>query len=117
MPRLASAPKAPPADDEVLATIHKAEAAFSDNHLAMARLDAMQAVTASGHAQPTIRARAHVIMGKVELASEQFPQAAESFKRALALDPGNALAKRGLERAQEAQGVRNGALDSAGSKR
>ena len=119
MPRLASAPKAPPAEDEVLATIHKAEAAFSSNHLAMARLEAMQAVTASGHAQPAIRARAHVIMGKVELASEQFAQAAESFKRALAIDPGNALATKGLLRTQEAQGAGNGALDStaAGSKR
>jgi hypothetical protein len=41
-------------------------------------------------------------MGKVELASEQFAEAERTFSKALAIDPGNPLARKGKQRAQEA---------------
>jgi serine/threonine protein kinase len=87
--------------EEVLAEINKAEAAFSSNRMATARIAASQAVAASKNASTPIKVRAHIIMGKVELAAEQFAQAEQSFSRALALDPDSALARKGLERARE----------------
>ena len=87
--------------EDALTAIRKAEAAFSDNHMATARIAATQAVAASRNASASLKARAHIIMGKVELASEQFGRAEEAFTRALALDPQNALARKGLQRAQE----------------
>jgi Tfp pilus assembly protein PilF len=87
--------------EEASAAIGKAETAFSNNRMATARLAATQAVAASKDASTAVKVRAHIIMGKVELAAEQFVQAEQSFNRALALDPDNALARKGLQRAQE----------------
>jgi cytochrome c-type biogenesis protein CcmH/NrfG len=46
--------------------------------------------------------RAHIIMGKVELASERFPEAERAFDRALAIAPDNPVALKGKERARDA---------------
>jgi serine/threonine protein kinase len=104
----AKEPPAPPptpepaaSPEEAMAAIKKAEAAFSDNHLATARVEATQAVAASKGMPIPVQVRALVIMGKVQLASEQLVEAQSTFSRALALDPGNALARKGLQRAQE----------------
>ena len=94
-------PESPASSDEALAAISKAEAAFSSNRMATARIAATQAVTASRNASTAVKVRAHIIMGKVELAAEQFAQAEQSFGRALDLDPSSALARKGLERARE----------------
>jgi serine/threonine protein kinase len=99
--------------EEVLAAIRKAEAAFSDNHLATARMAAAQAVAASAKASNPIKARANIILGKVELASEQYPRAEEAFTRALAFEPQNALARKGLERARESTARESAARESA----
>jgi serine/threonine protein kinase len=88
-------------DEALLAIIGKAETAFSSGRLATARLTATQAVESLGKAPPALKARAYVVMGKVELASEQFAEAERTFARALAVDPGNPLARKGKERAQE----------------
>jgi cytochrome c-type biogenesis protein CcmH/NrfG len=88
-------------DEDAAAALAKAEVAFSDGHLATARLAATQAVAASGNAPAPLRVRSHIIMGKVELASERFAEAERAFDRALAIDPKNAVARKGKERAHE----------------
>jgi Tfp pilus assembly protein PilF len=82
--------------------IAKAEAAFGDGRLATARIAATEAVAAARKATPSLKARAFVILGKVELASEEFAEAAKSFDRALAIDPNHPVARKGKERAQDA---------------
>jgi cytochrome c-type biogenesis protein CcmH/NrfG len=90
-------------DDEVAAAaLAKAEVAFSGGHMATARIAATQAVAASGRSPAPLQVRSHIIMGKVELASERFPEAERAFDRALAIDPKNAVAHKGKERAREA---------------
>jgi Flp pilus assembly protein TadD len=89
-------------NDELLAIISKAEGAFSNGRMATARLAAAQAVTSLAQAPTELKLRAYVIMGKVELASEQFAEAERTFSRALAIDPDNPLARKGKQRAQEA---------------
>jgi serine/threonine protein kinase len=101
VPPPAPAPESPASTEEAMAAIGKAEAAFSSNRMATARIAATQAVAASRNASVAVKVRAHIIMGKVELAAEQFAQAELSFGRALELDPGSALARKGLERARE----------------
>jgi serine/threonine protein kinase len=88
--------------EEAVAAVGKAETAFSNNRMATARIAATQAIAVSANAPVPVKVRAHIIMGKVELASEQFAQAEKSFGRALALDPENPVARKGLERAKEA---------------
>jgi tetratricopeptide (TPR) repeat protein len=88
-------------DEGALAAVKKAETAFSNGRMATARMAATQAVAASGNASINVKVNAQIIMGKVELASEQFDRAEKCFKTALDLDPGNALARKGLQRAQE----------------
>jgi hypothetical protein len=92
-------PQPAPSTEDAIAAIKKAEAAFGESRLATARLAATQAMAASKDAPIPVKVRALVIMGKVQLASEQFAEAERSFGRALALDPDNALARRGIERA------------------
>ncbi len=92
--------ESPASTEEAMTAIGKAEAAFSNNRMATARIAATQAVAASKNASASVKVRAHIIMGKVELAAEQFAQAEQSFSRALALDPESALARKGLERAR-----------------
>ena len=94
-------PATPASSEDATAAIKKAEAAFGNHHLATARIAATQAMAASKNAPIPVQVRAHIVMGKVQLASEQFSEAERTFKQALALDPGNPLAQRGLERAQE----------------
>jgi len=89
-------------DETTTATVTKAEAAFSDGHLAAARILATQAVAAARKASPGLKVRAFVIMGKVELASEEFAEAARTFERALAIDPKHPVARKGKERARDA---------------
>jgi eukaryotic-like serine/threonine-protein kinase len=95
------APEAPSGEDPV-ALVATAEFAFSGNRMAAARIAATRAVAASRNAAPAVQARAHIIMGKVELVSERFAEAEKAFSRALAAEPGNPLATKGLQRAQEA---------------
>jgi serine/threonine protein kinase len=94
-------PLPPSSTEDAVAAIKKAEAAFGNNHLATARIAATRAIVASKDAPIPVQVRALVIMGKVQLASEQFAEAERSFDRALTLDPDNALARRGTERARE----------------
>ena len=99
--------KAPPAEaaaseEAAAASIAKAESAFSSGHMATARIAATQAVAAASDAPAALRVRAHVIMGKVELAAERFAEAERAFDRALAVDPDNPVARKGKERARDA---------------
>jgi serine/threonine protein kinase len=89
-------------DEAAAEVIAKAEAAFSGGHMASARISATQAVAAAATASAALKVRAHVIMGKVELASERFAEAERAFDRALAVDPASAIARKGKERARDA---------------
>jgi Tfp pilus assembly protein PilF len=89
-------------DEMAIAAVAKAEAAFSDGHLAGARILATEAVTAARRASPALKVRAFVIMGKVELASEEFAEAERTFERALAIAPNHPVARKGKDRAREA---------------
>jgi Flp pilus assembly protein TadD len=62
---------------------------------------ATDAVGASRKASPDLKVRALIILGKVELASEDFAKAERTFERALAIDPDHPVARKGKERAQE----------------
>ena len=92
----------PTGDDAASAAITKAEAAFSGGHMASARILATQSVSVAKGASASLKVRAHIIMGKVELASERFTEAERAFDRALAIDPDNPVARKGKERAQDA---------------
>jgi Flp pilus assembly protein TadD len=70
--------------------------------MAAARIAATEAVAAAAQASPALKARAHVIMGKVELAGERFAEAEREFDRALAVEPQNPIARKGKERARAA---------------
>ncbi len=93
-------------DRATAAAVAKAESAFSDGHMASARIAATEALAAAKTASPALKVRAHVIMGKVQLASEQFTAAERSFARALAIDPDNLMARNGKERARQEAGRR-----------
>jgi serine/threonine-protein kinase len=101
-PAIAEAEAGPASDESVAAAIAKAEAAFSGGHMATARIAATQAVSAASGSPPPLKVRAHIIMGKVELASERFPEAERAFDRALAIAPDNPVALKGKERARDA---------------
>jgi lipopolysaccharide biosynthesis regulator YciM len=81
--------------------VAKAESAFSDGRLASARISATEAVAAARKSSPELKVRALVILGKVELASEEFAAAVKTFERALAIAPHHPVARRGKELAQE----------------
>jgi len=89
-------------DEATTAAVARAETAFSDGRLASARLSATEAVAAARKASPDLKVRAFVILGKVELASEEFTAAERTFERALAIDPNHPVARKGKERAKEA---------------
>ena len=89
-------------DETATAAIAKAEAAFSSGRLATARISATLAIEAARKATPSLKARAFVILGKVQLASEEFAEAERSFDRALAIDPNHPVARKGKERAKDA---------------
>jgi len=89
-------------DEDTTAAVTKAETAFSAGRLASARMAATDAVAAARKASPDLKVRAFVILGKVELASEDFAKAERTFERALAIDPNHPVARKGKERAQEA---------------
>jgi tetratricopeptide (TPR) repeat protein len=90
-----------PSEEEIVAAVGKAESAFSEGRMATARVAASQAVAGARKAPSALRVRAFVILGKVQLASEQFGEAERSFDKALAIDPQNPVAQRGKERARE----------------
>jgi hypothetical protein len=90
---------------EIVAAVGKAEAAFSEGRMATARMAASQAVAGARNAPPDLKVRAFVVLGKVQLASEQFDQAERSFDKALAIDPQNPVAQKGKERARESAKV------------
>ena len=90
-----------PGEDEIVAAVSKAEAAFSEGRMATARVAASQAVAGARNASPALRLRAYVVLGKVQLASEQFAEAERSFDKALAIDPQNPVAQKGKARAHE----------------
>ena len=89
-------------EDAATAAVAKAEAAFSDGHLAAARILATEAVAGARKAAPAVKVRAFIMMGKVELASEDFAEAERSFERALTIDPQHPVARKGKERARDA---------------
>jgi len=89
-------------NEAAAAAIAKAEATFTAGRLAAAHIAATEAVAAAKKASTPLKTRAHIIMGKVELASEKFPEAERWFNRALAIDPDNPVARKGKERTQEA---------------
>ena len=89
-------------DEVATAAVAKAESAFSDGRLASARMSATEAVAAARKASPDLKVRAFIILGKVELASEEFAAAERTFDRALAIDPKHPVARKGKERAKEA---------------
>jgi Tfp pilus assembly protein PilF len=82
--------------------VAKAEAAFSDGRMAAARILATEAAAAARKAAPAVKVRAFIMMGKVELASEEFAEAERSFERALAIDPNHPVARKGKELARAA---------------
>jgi serine/threonine protein kinase len=88
-------------NDEAATAAAKAETAFSAGRLASARMAATDAVAAARKASPDLKVRALIILGKVELASEDFAKAERTFERALAIDPDHPVARKGKERAQE----------------
>jgi serine/threonine protein kinase len=89
-------------DEATTAAVAKAEAAFSDGRMASARISATEAVAAARKASPELKVRAFIILGKVELASEEFAEAERTFGRALAIDPNHPVARKGKERAKDA---------------
>ena len=89
-------------NEDTTAAVAKAETAFSAGRLASARIAATDAVAAARKASPELKVRALVILGKVELASEDFAKAERNFERALDIDPDDPVARKGKERAQEA---------------
>jgi Tfp pilus assembly protein PilF len=89
-------------EEDATAAVSKAEAAFSKGRMAVDRISATEAVSAARNASPALKLRAFIIMGKVELASEQFARAEKNFDRALEIDPNHPVARKGKERAQEA---------------
>jgi serine/threonine protein kinase len=89
-------------DETTSAAIARAETAFSAGRLATARLAASEAVAAARKASPAVKVRAFVILGKVELASQEFAVAAKTFDRALAIAPDDPVARKGKERAKDA---------------
>jgi serine/threonine-protein kinase len=88
-------------NDEAASAAAKAETAFSAGRLASARMAATDAVAAARKASPDLKVRALIILGKVELASEDFAKAEQTFAQALAIDPDHPVARKGKERAQE----------------
>jgi serine/threonine protein kinase len=88
-------------NDEAASAAAKAETAFSAGRLASARMAATDAVAAARKASPDLKVRALIILGKVELASEDFAKAERTFAQALAIDPDHPVARKGKERAQE----------------
>jgi tetratricopeptide (TPR) repeat protein len=89
-------------DKTAAAAVAEAESAFGENRLAAARVLATQAVDAARHqASSELKVRAFDIMGKLELASEEFAQAQRTFERALAIDPKDPVARRGTELAKQ----------------
>ncbi len=89
-------------DKTAAAAVAEAESAFGENRLAAARVLATKAVAAAGHqASSELKVRAFDIMGKLELASEEFAQAQRTFERALAIDPKDPVARRGTELAKQ----------------
>jgi serine/threonine-protein kinase len=88
-------------NDEAASAAAKAETAFSAGRLASARMAATDAVAAARKASPDLKVRALIILGKVELASEDFAKAERTFEQALAIDPDHPVARKGKERAQE----------------
>jgi hypothetical protein len=97
-----SAQESAAVDQAAAKVIAKAEAAFSSGRLAASRIAATEAVEATKSASAGLKVRAHIVMGKIELASEQFTDAERSFDRALAIEPGNPVARKGKERARAA---------------
>jgi len=89
-------------DEAATAAVIKAETAFSNGRLATARLAATEAVAAARKSSTELKVRAFVILGKVELASEDFARAERTFDKALGIDPDHPVARKGKERAQEA---------------
>ncbi len=89
-------------DEAAAKIIAKAEATFSGGRLAASRIAATEAIEATKGASADLKVRAHIVMGKIELASEQFADAERSFDRALAIEPGNPVARKGKERARAA---------------
>jgi serine/threonine protein kinase len=89
-------------DEATTAAVAKAEAAFSDGRMASASISATEAVAAARKASPELKVRAFIILGKVELASEEFAEAERTFGRALAIDPNHPVARKGKERAKDA---------------
>jgi serine/threonine protein kinase len=89
-------------EEAATAEVAKAEAAFGDGRLASARMSATAAVAAARKASPDLKVRAFIILGKVELASEEFAEAERTFGRALAIAPNHPVARKGRERAKEA---------------
>jgi cytochrome c-type biogenesis protein CcmH/NrfG len=101
------APKASPEDlaalqEQATKAVARAESAFGQGRLAAARIAATEAVEKTRKAPPDLKARAQIVMGKIELASEEFAEAERSFTRALSLDPGNPVALKGKSRAHAA---------------
>jgi serine/threonine-protein kinase len=90
------------ADGTATLAIAKAETAFSSGRLATARISATLAIEAARKATPSLKVRAFVILGKVQLASEEFTEAERSFDRALAIDPNHPVARKGKDRAKDA---------------
>jgi Flp pilus assembly protein TadD len=89
-------------DETAAAAIARAETAFSASRLATARLAASEAVVAARKASSAVKVRAFVILGKVELASQEFAAAERTFDRALAIAPNDPVARKGKERAKDA---------------
>ena len=89
-------------DETATAAVTRAETAFSNGRLGSARLAATEAVAAARKSSTELKVRAFVILGKVELASEDFAKAERTFDKALAIDPDHPVARKGKERAQEA---------------
>jgi serine/threonine protein kinase len=86
---------------EIDAIVTKAEFSYQKNRLATARNAAAEAIAHVKNASPPLKVRAYIVMGKVELASEQFAQAERTFHRVLTIDPSNVQAQKGKELAEK----------------
>jgi len=102
VPAQPSAQESAAVDQAAAKIIAKAEAAFSSGRLAASRIAATEAIEATKSASAGLKVRAHIVMGKIELASEQFTDAERSFDRALTIEPANPVARKGKERARAA---------------